>query len=62
MDEPTKRAWSEPELTVLVRRAPEEAVLGVCKVYGDNRNPLTGYGFCKGNAQPCTDCSTQSSS
>ena len=31
MDEPTKRAWSTPELIVLVRSGPEEAVLVVCK-------------------------------
>jgi len=31
MDEPTTRAWSKPELIVLVRSRPEEAVLGVCK-------------------------------
>ncbi len=26
-----KREWNQPELTVLVRTRPEEAVLGVCK-------------------------------
>ena len=31
MDEPTRRAWSRPELIVLVRIGPEEAVLTVCK-------------------------------
>jgi hypothetical protein len=31
MDEPTKSAWSRPELIVLVRSGPEEAVLGACK-------------------------------
>jgi len=31
MDEPMKRAWSSPELIVLVRGGPEEAVLGGCK-------------------------------
>jgi len=33
MDEPTRRAWSRPELIVLVRSGPEEAVLGFCKTY-----------------------------
>jgi hypothetical protein len=28
----SKRDWTAPELTVLVRSKPEEAVLGVCKV------------------------------
>ena len=32
MDEPTKRAWSRPELIVLVRSGPEEAVLTSCKI------------------------------
>ena len=31
MDEPTRRAWSKPELIVLVRGGPEEAVLVGCK-------------------------------
>ena len=31
MDEPTRRAWSRPELIVLVRSGPEEAVLTGCK-------------------------------
>ncbi len=31
MDEPTKRAWSKPELIVVVRGGPEEAVLTACK-------------------------------
>ena len=31
MDEPTRRAWSRPELIVLVRGRPEEAVLTACK-------------------------------
>ena len=34
MDEPTRRAWSKPELIVLVRGKPEEAVLGACKTTG----------------------------
>ncbi len=31
MDEPTRRAWNKPELIVLVRSGPEEAVLTLCK-------------------------------
>jgi len=31
MDEPTRRAWSKPELIVLVRSGPEESVLAACK-------------------------------
>ena len=32
MDEPTRRAWSRPDLIVVVRGKPEEAVLGGCKM------------------------------
>ena len=35
MDEPVRRAWSRPELIVLVRSKPEEAVLGTCKQSDD---------------------------
>lgn len=34
MEEPTRRVWSKPELTVLVRSGPEEAVLASCKGNG----------------------------
>jgi len=31
MDEPTSKAWSRPELIVIVRSKPEESVLVACK-------------------------------
>jgi len=31
MDEPTRRAWSKPELIVLVRSGQQEAVLTECR-------------------------------
>ena len=31
MNEPTRRAWSRPELIAIVRSTPEEAVLVGCK-------------------------------
>jgi hypothetical protein len=31
MDESTRRAWTRPEMIVLVRGGPEEAVLTTCK-------------------------------
>ena len=34
MAKETKRAWNRPELIVLVRSGPEEAVLAACKWYG----------------------------
>ena len=33
MDEPTRITWSKPELIVLVRSGPEEAVLESCKLH-----------------------------
>lgn len=50
----SKKAWSEPELIVLVRSKPEEAVLAACKKLdvggsaGTNSkcNLITGQGFC----------------
>jgi len=29
----SRKEWQKPELIVLVRSKPEEAVLGACKVY-----------------------------
>jgi len=42
MDEPTRRAWSKPELIVLVRSGPEEDVLTMCK--GDYLTGPNSYG------------------
>jgi len=38
MDEPTRRAWSRPELIVLVRSGQEEAVLGSRKIEDESRD------------------------
>ena len=51
MDEPTRRAWSEPELIVLVRGREEEAVLASCKKAGsaaDNASSYQGCDFAPG--------------
>ena len=55
-----KKTWTEPELSVLVRSKPEEAVLGGCKVFSSgifdgpysNAKECYQYGacaFCYGN-------------
>jgi hypothetical protein len=44
MDEPTKRAWSRPEMIVLVRSGPEEVLLRLCK------SAVTGTGSAAQNA------------
>ena len=60
MDEPTRRAWSRPELIVIVRSGPEEAVLGGCKYadsYGLGAN--NNFKMCLSNLtscdQPCAE-------
>jgi hypothetical protein len=46
-----KNQWSKPELIVLVRGAPEEAVLAACKM----STTVTGGGnqACKATGKPC---------
>ena len=44
MDEPTRRAWSKPELIVIVRSGPEEAVLTGCKTgEGPSSGPASSH-------------------
>ncbi len=46
MEQPTqKKAWVTPELTVLVRSKPEEAVLGDCKTAGTS-GPSADFSGC----------------
>ena len=58
MDEPTRRAWSRPELIVLVRSKPEEAVLNVCTAYlgtGD----AGSFEYCsRGTEGHCAQCTS----
>jgi len=59
MDESPKRAWTSPELIVLVRSGPEEAVLQTCKggVYVQSGvNASTDA--CLGSLDPCQDVAT----
>lgn len=59
-----KKAWSEPELIVLVRSKPEEAVLDACKgmrfsnITGGPEGRATGCNI----RTACTVCSTTASS
>jgi hypothetical protein len=52
----SKKAWVEPELIVLVRNKSEEAVLGVCKSWGEI-NEVTSFNGCDnlGCVGGCTD-------
>jgi hypothetical protein len=51
----SKKAWVTPELIVLVRNNPEEAVLVACKwdIVG---NPASGRGTCSTLAPGPSDC------
>jgi len=42
----SKKAWLEPELIVLVRSKPEEAVLTVCKNSLVSAGPYYSWGIC----------------
>jgi|GEM_PF-3077335 len=51
-----KQQWAKPELTVLVRRNPEEAVLTGCKTAttGSEVNAIADN--CSDTALPCAAC------
>jgi len=54
------KTWEKPELVVLTRSKPEEAVLGFCKQYRVDTGPDTTYaGFgCDSYIGACNgDCS-----
>ena len=51
-----KKAWTKPELIVLVRGRPEEAVLGACKTLGGAGGDSTAAGGCaKTGCSPTCD-------
>jgi len=56
-----EKEWSRPELIVLVRERPEEAILKTCKggTQGDPNNTFTNclYGD-PGSMGGCLECST----
>ena len=61
MREPTRSAWSRPELIVLVRSGPEEAVLTSCKTAAqgtDQGGTDSGCFF----ISPCSDCKSDMAS
>ena len=53
-----KTKWKKPELTVLVRNKPEEAVLAYCKVMDDMGPGEWEYYYCDieaGYGTPCLE-------
>jgi len=51
----SKKAWVEPELIVLVRSKPEEAVLGACKVGGGGGSASAQSDCLTSGAYPCNN-------
>jgi len=52
----SKKAWVTPELIVLVRSKPEEAVLEACKYWEiGGSNQAVASGCSQGCVYPCTD-------
>ena len=56
MDEQTRKTWSRPELIVIVRGGPEEAVLDVCKTAIGIVGPLSLHSKCSRNASCVQKC------
>lgn len=56
MKETTRRAWSRPELVVLVRSRPEESVLTACKSWAGQKGHDSINYACLALSGPCTDC------
>ena len=58
-----KKEWSEPELIVLVRSKPEEAVLTVCKYWLASTGSDNVFSSCYSITNPCSPaCDYQMSS
>jgi hypothetical protein len=53
--EKKKKTWTEPTLTVLVRRKPEEGILRECKG-GEVDGPGRSAGLCAQRAMMCPQC------
>jgi len=51
-----KKEWTEPELIVLVRNKPEEAVLGACKTVQQTEGPSSRNEDCCVEDGGCIPC------
>lgn len=49
-----KKPWQTPELIVLVRNKPEEAVLTACKMPQGENNPYLSATGCDDDCEPCS--------
>lgn len=58
-----RKEWEKPQLVVLTRGKPEEAVLGACKVAIPSPGPGSDNAvFCIYPPNPCSACSDTSPS
>jgi len=55
------KTWTEPQLTILVRNNPEEAILGVCKTFSLHNGPDNDYSLClaRGDTECFAACAIQ---
>jgi hypothetical protein len=54
-----RKEWQKPELVIMVRSTPEEAVLGGCKFFGPDKTHTGTYYFCSHyeiNISLCPEC------
>jgi hypothetical protein len=58
----SKKEWKKPELIVMVRSKPEEAVLGACKVFPQVGAIASIFAWCAQDLGGCVDCSTVAAS
>jgi hypothetical protein len=57
-----KKAWQKPQLVVLTRGKPEEAVLDACKVFPQVGAIASIFAWCAQDLGGCVDCSTVAAS
>ena len=58
-----QKTWQRPQLIVLVRSEPEEAILQTCKGYQVGAIPMSGYDGCGEGTEPvCVTCTVYSTS
>ena len=57
-----RKMWEKPELVVLLRSKPEEAVLAFCKLSAGSSGPINGAGWCGNATGGCPACAVFGSS
>lgn len=59
-----RKKWKKPELIVLVRGEPDEAILQTCKRSGVYTGPVSNFGACMGPIfiTLCGSCQSPASS